>query len=185
MNTKMPSAIEKIMLNAATFHGVSVEPTLINFFYGNNGTGKSTIARAIHADEGLSWQAGKTAADYSILVYNQGFVEANFRDYGKLKGVFTVGEQNIKIQADIAEKTAQRAEQEKLNGENMSSKERREKDRDELLAGFQTVCWDTVKTLRDDFEATITRATLESDPTLAAFIRWNGGLKVRRLSFHR
>ena len=155
MNTKMPSAIEKIMLNAATFHGVSVEPTLINFFYGNNGTGKSTIARAIHADEGLSWQAGKTAADYSILVYNQGFVEANFRDYGKLKGVFTVGEQNIKIQADIAEKTAQRAEQEKLNGENMSSKERREKDRDELLAGFQTVCWDTAKTLRDDFEATI------------------------------
>jgi len=55
MNTKMPSAIEKITLNAATFHGVSVEPTLINFFYGNNGTGKSTIARAIHADEGLSW----------------------------------------------------------------------------------------------------------------------------------
>jgi hypothetical protein len=34
MNTKIPSAIEKIKLNAATFSGVEVEPTLINFFYG-------------------------------------------------------------------------------------------------------------------------------------------------------
>lgn len=57
MNTKITSAIEKLMLNAATFHGIPVEPTLINFFYGNNGTGKSTIARAVHANEGLSWQA--------------------------------------------------------------------------------------------------------------------------------
>jgi ATP-dependent 26S proteasome regulatory subunit len=47
MNTKITSAIEKLMLNAATFHGIPVEPTLINFFYGNNGTGKSTIARAV------------------------------------------------------------------------------------------------------------------------------------------
>lgn len=124
MNTKITSAIEKLMLNAATFHGISVEPTLINFFYGNNGTGKSTIARAVHANEGLSWQAGKSADDYSVLVYNQEFVEANFRDYGKLKGVFTVGEQNIKIQADIAEKNTQRAEQEKLNGENTITKDR-------------------------------------------------------------
>ena len=36
MNTKITSAIEKLMLNAATFHGIPVEPTLINFFYGNN-----------------------------------------------------------------------------------------------------------------------------------------------------
>ncbi|NCC15741.1 MAG: hypothetical protein EOM28_05250 [Clostridia bacterium] len=154
MNTKMPSAIERLTLNAATFHGVPVEPTLINFFYGNNGTGKSTIARAIYANEGLSWQTGKTAADYSVLVYNQEFVEANFRDYGKLKGVFTVGEQNIKIQTDIAEKAAQRAEQEKLNGENTTEKERKESARNTLLDSFQATCWDKTKAIRDGFDAT-------------------------------
>lgn len=154
MNTKITSAIEKLMLNAATFHGIPVEPTLINFFYGNNGTGKSTIARAVHANEGLSWQAGKSADDYSVLVYNQEFVEANFRDYGKLKGVFTVGEQNIKIQADIAEKNTQRAEQEKLNGENTITKDRKESARSTLLDDFQGTCWDKTKAIRDGFDAT-------------------------------
>lgn len=154
MNTKIPSAIEKLTLNAATFHGVPVEPTLINFFYGNNGTGKSTIARAVHANDGLSWQVGKSANDYSVLVYNQEFVEANFRDYGKLKGVFTVGEQNIKIQADIAEKNSQRAEQEKLNGQNTTEKERKESARNTLLDNFQGTCWDKTKAIRDGFDAT-------------------------------
>jgi len=154
MNTKMPSAIEKLMLNAATFHGIPVEPTLINFFYGNNGTGKSTIARAVHGNEGLSWQAGKSADDYSVLVYNQEFVEANFRDYGKLKGVFTVGEQNIKIQTDIAEKNTQRAEQEKLNSENTTAKDQKESARNTLLDNFQATCWDKTKAIRDGFDAT-------------------------------
>jgi wobble nucleotide-excising tRNase len=151
----MTAPIKKLTLNAATFHGVPVEPTLINFFYGNNGTGKSTIARAIHADEGLSWQAGKSAADYLALVYNQEFVEANFRDYGNLKGVFTIGEQDIKIQAEIDKKTAQRAELEKLNGENIATKERKERERDSLLSRFQISCWDVAKALRDDFKAAI------------------------------
>lgn len=40
MKPKLTSAIEKITLNAATFEGAVVNPTLINFFYGKNGTGK-------------------------------------------------------------------------------------------------------------------------------------------------
>ena len=154
MNTKMTSTIEKITLNAATFSGVPVEPTLINFFYGNNGTGKSTIAREILSDSGLAWQQGKSSADYSVLVYNQEFVEANFRGYGNLKGVFTVGEQNIEIQNQIAEKSTQRAEQEKLNGENTTAKERKESERDRLLTGFQETCWDKTKAIRDAFNDT-------------------------------
>jgi|ADurb_H2B_03_Slu_FD_contig_41_530249_length_655_multi_3_in_0_out_0_1 hypothetical protein len=35
MNTKITSAIEKLMLNAATFHGIPVEPTLTCFAVGN------------------------------------------------------------------------------------------------------------------------------------------------------
>ena len=156
MNTKMTSAIELIMLNAATFHSVSIDPTLINFFYGNNGTGKTTIATEILAGNGLAWQDGKAAADYSVLVYNQAFITANFQDYGKLKGVFTVGEQNIKIQNDVAEKSVQRAEQDRQNGENSVAKESKEAERDKLLAGFQDSCWTKGKSLRDNFDSAIT-----------------------------
>lgn len=152
----MPSAIRRITLNEATFHNVSFEPTFINFFYGNNGTGKTTIASAIAANSCVTWQEGKTAADYNVLAYNQAFVAANLHDYGDLKGVFTVGERNIQIQNEIAEKTAQRAEQERQNAENLTSRENVESDRNRLLAGFQDLCWTKGKTFRDEFDATIT-----------------------------
>lgn len=155
MNTKIPSAIEKITINAATFHDVTIEPTLINFFYGNNGTGKTTIANEIHADSGLTWQSGKTAADYSVLVYNQAFVTANFQDYGNLKGVFTIGEKNIKIQNDVAEKSALRAEQERQSIDNNTTRDHKEADRNRLLVDFQDSCWIKGKSFRDEFDAVI------------------------------
>lgn len=155
MSIKKPSAIEKIILNAATFNSISIEPTFINFFYGNNGTGKSTVAREILSNNGLVWQQGKSADDYSVLVYNQEFVEANFQNYGDLKGVFTVGEENIEIQKQIAEKTAQRAEQEKQSSENSAEKERKETARNKLFDNIQGACWDKAKSIRDEFEATI------------------------------
>jgi wobble nucleotide-excising tRNase len=156
MNTKMTSAIEHIVLDAATFHNVPFTPTLINFIYGNNGTGKSTIAREIGADNGITWQAGKSAADYSVLVYNQEFVDANFRNYDNLKGVFTVGEKNIEIQNTIAEKTQQKSEQDKLAADRTTEKGRKEAARETLLGNFQDSCWNKTKTIREAFDATQT-----------------------------
>ena len=43
MKPKMQSAIEKIVLNDATFTNEPIEPTFVNFFYGKNGAGKSTL----------------------------------------------------------------------------------------------------------------------------------------------
>ena len=154
MNTKMTSAIEKLTLDAATFHGVEVDPTFINFFYGNNGTGKSTIAEAIQDKEGVTWQTGKSADAYKIIVYNQDFVDKNLSDYGKLKGVFTVGAENIKAQTDIAEKTAQRAEQDKQNSENVTAREALKTTLTERYNEFQKICWEKTKRIREDFPDT-------------------------------
>lgn len=68
----------------------------INFVYGSNATGKTTISRVI-ADPGahpnceVTWQAG-TALE--AMVYNQDFIDKNFNPTDDLKGIFTLGEKD-------------------------------------------------------------------------------------------
>ena len=89
MKPKMQSAIERITLNDATFTGEVIEPTFVNFFYGKNGAGKSTIARSLRDNTGIEWENGKSVSDYDVLTYNTEFIDANFANYGNLAGVFT------------------------------------------------------------------------------------------------
>ena len=111
MAEKLHSEIIRIQLDDATFKGTgaAIEPTYVNFFFGNNGTGKSTIAKAILSGTGVTYSPGRTAADYIPLVYNQAFIDANVRNYHNLDGVFTINEVNVQIQEQIDEKTAQQA----------------------------------------------------------------------------
>lgn len=118
MHEKQTSAIKKITLSTATYSDCGIEPTYINFFFGNNGSGKTTISRAINAyrkpanqlpnpeseDGSIEFETGKFSNDYNILVYNQDFIEANIQKYGSLPGVFTMNEHNITTQNEIAAK---------------------------------------------------------------------------------
>lgn len=70
-----------------------------NFLFGANGTGKTTISRVI-ADESehpsciVTWRSGSRLQP---LVYNNDFVERNFTQSTELKGVFTLGEEQVDI----------------------------------------------------------------------------------------
>ena len=56
IDRKIRTCISKVQLNDKTYHQEGFCPTLVNFFYGSNGSGKSTIARKISAREGLVWE---------------------------------------------------------------------------------------------------------------------------------
>ena len=97
MYKKIPSEIEKLAPTDASFKGwnSSIAPTMINFFFGNNGTGKSTLGKAIKNNDDVTWKKGKSNSDYTVLVYNQEFIDKNLKNYQNLPGVFTINEKNI------------------------------------------------------------------------------------------
>jgi len=81
-NPRYRQGIEKITVADATFakSGSVIEPSWINFFFGNNGCGKTTISRTIRAGGGgIVWGDGKSESDYTRFVYNQDFVKNELR----------------------------------------------------------------------------------------------------------
>ncbi|MCK9987120.1 MAG: hypothetical protein AzoDbin1_03592 [Azoarcus sp.] len=102
--------IETISLSKTATYGEQPEVLgplkRVNFIFGTNGTGKTTISRVIANDtgyvsSGIAWKNGRPL---QTLVYNRDFVERNFSRSAELKGVFTLGEKQVKTQEEIKEK---------------------------------------------------------------------------------
>lgn len=107
MAEKILSEIRKIQLDDASFKGTKTvveHLTYVNFFFGNNGCGKSTITQAIKNDRGITYAPDKTAADYIPLVYDEYFISRNFSSYRNMPGVFTINEVNQAVQEQIDQK---------------------------------------------------------------------------------
>ena len=107
MSEKLRSEITAIGLDPLIFNKKEgpVHPTYINFFFGNNGVGKTTIARAIKNGIGMTYASGKAKDDYLPLVFDQEYIDKCIKNYHNLPGVFTINEVNIEIQNQIAAKT--------------------------------------------------------------------------------
>jgi len=97
--------------NVATYDNIGVQfegLKKVNFIYGANGCGKTTISNLIYDKTdpkfnncSLTWQ---NALPLKVLVYNKEFRERNFGK-GKLNGVFTLGEATAEQIKEIVTKT--------------------------------------------------------------------------------
>ncbi|EIV7286767.1 TPA: AAA family ATPase [Klebsiella pneumoniae] len=97
--------IESISLsNIATYHPDKSEVISlkkINFIYGANGAGKTTISRLIEKpslsiDSSITWLNNTPVP---AMVYNNDFITANFSESKEFQGVFTLGKAE-KVQLD-------------------------------------------------------------------------------------
>lgn len=101
--------ITKIVIeNDATFDKTqhTLDPLRkLNFFYGANGSGKTTISRILgtpaeHPDSRIYWENN---VSLPCRVYNTDFVNQNFGNDAQMPGVFTLGEEEKETKARIDE----------------------------------------------------------------------------------
>lgn len=112
----------------------------MNFFFGNNGCGKSTIAQAIKSGRGITYAPDKTAADYIPLVYDEHFIDRNFHSYRNMPGVFTMNEVNQAVQEQIDAKHEELAAARKARGVATEDKQKKEDSRAALEKKFCKDC---------------------------------------------
>lgn len=82
----------------------------VNFIFGSNGAGKTTISRAIHDINStphcsLTWKNGGAL---DTRVYNRDFVRDHFDENSNIKGIYTFGE-NVEVAKEVEKLNADRA----------------------------------------------------------------------------
>lgn len=155
-NGKIPAPIRKVTVTGATFTGDKreFEPAFINFFYGRNGAGKSTIAKTIgeSKEDAVQWGEGHSADKYDLLIYNQDFIDQNFADYAEVDGVFTVCSDNKENEKKAAEKTAEKKKLEEKSTTAARALKDKEDYRNGLLPTLQNTLWTAIKPIRERFK---------------------------------
>lgn len=130
----------------------------LNFFFGANGTGKSTIARYLYnfaLAEGekeycflKSTQNGFDSTKETIKVFDADYVSRNFYNNDSLDGVFSLNEKNEAIDKEITNKEA---DIKCIDSEEKSKEENKKKLVDELEKKFKDT-YEKVFGYRNEFK---------------------------------
>ncbi len=160
--------------NIATYGKTPVEVSdlrEINFFYGANGAGKTSISRLIESpsswiDCEVRWHKG---APIEAMVYNNEFIEKNFTKATDLKGVFTLGEAQQAQLDQIKETKAAIGALERLRDnlrETLSGVDGnggKASELKKLEATFKDKCWDQKRKHDSAFQEAFTGFRNSSD----------------------
>ena len=153
---KRKSAIEKVVIEGRSYDHEEFEPTFINFFFGRNGAGKSTISEMIQANTGLTWRSGQNVDDYNVLVYDQQFISDHFSNFDDLAGVFTLNKVNIETQKKLDQLAK---DKDKLLGDlskRNESIDQKKQAREDLKGESQTRMMRLTESVRKKFDSAMT-----------------------------
>ncbi len=153
--------IKKIfMKNCATYNeqGASLDNCKkINFIYGANGSGKSTIGnylmyqeRSEYKDCELVWDS---TTQPEIYVYNREFRYKHFRASDSIQGVFTLGKATIEEKEELELRKNERKEKQKDYDIKCKSIEKKKAELQERENGFTKDAWKHIlKKYEKEFE---------------------------------
>lgn len=139
----MISRIE--ITNVATYNSaIDIAPKRINFVYGGNGTGKTTLSRVLAQDIAgeykITWESNQPLRTF---VFNREFVERNLSQ--RINGIFTLGEENTEAIESLELLRNQESEFER----DIQSKQRAIEERtggiENLMDQFNEACWSQKK----------------------------------------
>jgi wobble nucleotide-excising tRNase len=145
-----------IIKNTASYDsavGISFIPTLINFIYGSNGSGKTTISNVIancstFANCKLDWGL---EIPLQTLVYNRTFIEENFEQFAELKGIFTLGKESKSEVENIKTKQGEIEIREKIILDCKGTLEQETTKLQKTENNFIEKCWTVLKKHEDTF----------------------------------
>ncbi len=129
----------------------------VNYVYGANGSGKTTISRVIaNPSNYSSCIINPRETSCQTFVYNRDFVKDHFNPDKKLKGIFTLGDGNDQIIESIDDKKAIEtrllSDKEKLTGSLTA-----ERDKEAALEKeFEDYCWEFKKKYDESFKDAFT-----------------------------
>lgn len=134
-------------------NGVSFSPTLVNFIYGSNGSGKTTISNVIANSAAfpnctVDWGL---VSPLQTLVYNRSFIENNFEQSSELKGIFTLGKESKDEVEKIKVNQAEIEKREKFILEFKGTLENEKQKRLTNENNFADKCWAVLKQYEETF----------------------------------
>jgi len=141
--------------NVASYNtGVEIsELKKVNFFFGYNGTGKSTIAKYLYnlsqehqnQDERFEncSQVGYDPLTNQILTFDENFTESNFNRSPYLKGVFSLNQQNDLIDRQIRDEQNLITDYEQNVKSKESLKNIIDKDKEKKENELLETCWES------------------------------------------
>lgn len=142
-------------------NGIEVDLGKINYIYGSNGTGKTTISEMLRNRErekfsscSIEWKSCVT--DFDVFVYNRHFVEENFNIRNDIKGIFTLGKESTEILALIDQKKQDAEKHQGRIGNLESNINQRTGQLETFKSNYTNQCWDLKQKYDESFKEAFT-----------------------------